>query len=92
MAQNIYDKPEFFQGYSQLGRSVHGLSGAAEQPAIRRLLPDLSGSPVVDLGCGYDWFSRFARGSGAAAMLGLDLSEKMIVTWIPSYSANRRGT
>ncbi|WP_043622529.1 bifunctional 2-polyprenyl-6-hydroxyphenol methylase/3-demethylubiquinol 3-O-methyltransferase UbiG [Ensifer sp. ZNC0028] len=78
MAQNIYDRPEFFEGYSQLGRSVHGLAGAAEWPAIRALLPDLSGNRVVDLGCGYGWFSRYAREAGAAHVLGLDLSEKMI--------------
>lgn len=78
MAQNIYDKPEFFEGYSQLGRSLHGLAGAAEWPAIRALLPDLSGKRVVDLGCGFGWFSRFARETGAAHVLGLDLSEKMI--------------
>lgn len=78
MAQNIYDKPEFFEGYSQLGRSVHGLDGAAEWPAIRAVLPDLKGSHVVDLGCGFGWFSRHAREAGAAQVLGLDLSEKMI--------------
>ncbi|WP_077960601.1 class I SAM-dependent methyltransferase [Ensifer adhaerens] len=78
MAQNVYDQPEFFEGYSQLGRSVHGLAGAAEWPAIRALLPDLSGKSVVDLGCGYGWFSRHAREAGAAQVLGLDLSEKMI--------------
>ncbi|MEK1947117.1 MAG: class I SAM-dependent methyltransferase, partial [Ensifer adhaerens] len=78
MAQNIYDKPEFFEGYSQLGRSVHGLDGAAEWPAIRAALPDLQGKRVVDLGCGFGWFSRFAREQGAARVLGLDLSENMI--------------
>lgn len=78
MAQNIYDRPEFFEGYSQLGRSVHGLAGAAEWPAIRALLPNLAGNRVVDLGCGFGWFSRFAREAGAAQVVGLDLSEKMI--------------
>lgn len=80
MAQNVYDRQEFFEGYSQLGRSVHGLAGAAEWPAIRTLLPDLSGSRVVDLGCGFGWFSRHAREAGAAQVLGLDLSEKMIAS------------
>ena len=54
MAQNIYDTPEFFAGYSQLERSVHGLEGAAEWPSIRALLPDLRGKAVLDLGCGFD--------------------------------------
>ncbi|MFB9950311.1 class I SAM-dependent methyltransferase [Rhizobium puerariae] len=78
MAQNIYDTPDFFEGYSQLGRSVHGLDGAAEWPAIRGLLPDMKGLKVVDLGCGFGWFSRFAAGEGAGSVLGFDLSEKMI--------------
>lgn len=40
MAQNIYDNPEFFAGYSQLPRQIHGLDGAPEWPAIRAMLPD----------------------------------------------------
>lgn len=78
MAQNIYDQPDFFSGYSQLGRQVHGLAGAAEWPAVKALLPDLTGRRVIDLGCGFGWFARFAREHGAAQVLGLDLSEKMI--------------
>ena len=78
MAQNIYDDPGFFEGYSRLGRSVEGLAGAAEWPALRALLPDLRGLRVVDLGCGFGWFCRWARERGAAHVLGLDLSERML--------------
>ncbi|PST22073.1 class I SAM-dependent methyltransferase [Mesorhizobium plurifarium] len=78
MAQNIYDKPEFFTGYSQLGRSLHGHDGAAEWPAIRAMLPALGNLRVVDLGCGFGWFARWARENGAAHVLGIDLSENMI--------------
>ncbi len=78
MAQNIYDNPDFFAGYSQLPRQVHGLDGAPEWPAISAMLPDLSGRRVADLGCGFGWASRWMRGQGAASVLGIDLSEKMI--------------
>jgi SAM-dependent methyltransferase len=78
MTQNIYDDPEFFAGYSRLGRSVEGLEGAAEWPALRALLPDLRGVRVVDLGCGFGWFCRWAREQGAAAVLGIDVSENML--------------
>jgi ubiquinone/menaquinone biosynthesis C-methylase UbiE len=78
MAQNIYDNPEFFEGYSRLGRSVEGLEGAAEWPALRALLPDLRGLKVLDLGCGFGWFCRWAREQGAAKVLGIDVSEKML--------------
>jgi SAM-dependent methyltransferase len=78
LAQNIYDDPEFFEGYSRLGRSVEGLGGAAEWPALRALVPELRGLRVVDLGCGFGWFCRWARQQGAAAVLGIDVSEKML--------------
>ncbi|TPM07895.1 class I SAM-dependent methyltransferase [Mesorhizobium sp. B2-3-11] len=78
MAQNIYDQPDFFAGYSQLGRSVEGLDGAAEWPALRAMLPDVAGLRIVDLGCGFGWFCRWAHEQGARQVLGLDLSEKML--------------
>nr|WP_314072626.1 class I SAM-dependent methyltransferase [uncultured Roseococcus sp.] len=78
MAQNIYDREEFLAGYSQLPRSRMGLAGAPEWPALRALLPDLQGKRVLDLGCGFGWFSRHAAEHGAARVLGLELSEKML--------------
>ncbi len=78
MTQNIYDQEDFFAGYSRLGRSVKGLEGAPEWPALRAMLPDMRGRRVVDLGCGFGWFCRFAREAGASSVLGLDLSEKML--------------
>lgn len=78
MAQNIYDNPDFFAGYSGLPRQVQGLAGAPEWPAIRAMLPDMSGKRVVDLGCGFGWASRFMFEAGARSVLGVDLSENMI--------------
>jgi ubiquinone/menaquinone biosynthesis C-methylase UbiE len=78
MTQNIYDNPEFFAGYSRLDRSVLGLDGAAEWPALRAMLPDIRGRDIADLGCGFGWFCRWARAHGAAHVLGLDVSENML--------------
>ncbi len=78
MTQNIYDDPDFFTEYAKMRRSVEGLAGAPEWPSIRRLLPDLHGLRVVDLGCGYGWFCRWARENGAAELLGIDVSERML--------------
>ena len=78
MTQNIYDDAEFFVGYSRLSRSVEGLAGAAEWPALRAMLPDLRDLKVLDLGCGFGWFCRWAREQGATQVLGLDVSEKML--------------
>jgi SAM-dependent methyltransferase len=78
MTQNIYDDEQFFEGYSRLPRSVEGLDGAPEWPALRARLPDLRGVDVLDLGCGFGWFCRWARQHGAAHALGVDVSEKML--------------
>lgn len=78
MTQNIYDDPGFFRAYSQLPRSVGGLESAPEWPALRALLPPLQNLRVVDLGCGYGWFCRWASEQGAQSVLGLDVSQKML--------------
>lgn len=78
MSQNIYDNQAFFDGYAQLPRSQFGLEAAPEWASIQAMLPDLSGKRVIDLGCGYGWFCRSAREAGAAEVLGIDLSEKML--------------
>lgn len=77
MSQNIYDNDAFFNGYATLDRSVKGLNGAPEWPDMQRLLPELTAKRVVDLGCGYGWFCRYARDRGAR-VIGLDVSEKML--------------
>lgn len=78
MNQNIYDDPDFFAGYSRLARSRLGLAGAPEWPSLRTMVGDVSGRRVVDLGCGYGWFCRWAAAEGAAAVLGIDVSARML--------------
>ena len=78
MTQNIYDDPVFFESYGRLSRSVAGLAGAPEWPAMRALLPPMHGRTAVDLGCGYGWFCRWAREEGTSRVLGIDVSEKML--------------
>ena len=78
MAQNIYDRTDFFAGYSQLRRSIDGLDGAVEWPSVRSLLPDVGGLRIVDLGCGFGWFCRWAAAQGAVEVQGCDISEKML--------------
>jgi SAM-dependent methyltransferase len=78
MSQNIYDNAQFFAGYATLDRSVKGLDGAPEWPALQRLLPDIQGKHIIDPGCGYGWFCRWAQQQGAVNVLGMDVSEKML--------------
>lgn len=78
MSQNIYDDPNFFAGYATLPRSVNGLMGAPEWNKIQSLLPSLDGKHVIDLGCGYGWFCRWARSQQAESVIGYDISVKML--------------
>ncbi|KAI8962238.1 putative methyltransferase [Daldinia sp. FL1419] len=78
MPQNNYDRQDFFENYIKLDRQVKGLEGAPEWPRLRAMLPDLNGKTVLDLGCGFGWVSRFARENGAASVLAIDISEKML--------------
>ena len=76
--ENIYDNETFFDAYAQMSRSRDGLAGAGEWRQFRDLFPDMSGMRVLDLGCGYGWHCKYAAERGAASVLGIDLSEKMI--------------
>lgn len=42
------------------------------------MLPAVAGLRVLDLGCGFGWFCRWAQQQGAARVLGLDLSQSML--------------
>lgn len=78
MSQNIYDNEAFFGKYKELRKNEFNYNNLVEQPAIRKLLPDLSEKTVLDLGCGYgnnciDFISR-----GACKVVGIDISSKML--------------
>ena len=78
MKENRYDDPIFFEKYSHMPRSEHGLEAAGEWEALQTLLPDFAHKRVLDLGCGYGWHCAYALEHGAAAVTGVDISEKML--------------
>jgi SAM-dependent methyltransferase len=78
MKENKYDNDIFFEKYSCFPRSVEGLNGAGEWHELKKLLPDFNGKRVLDIGCGFGWHCIYAAGQGAAYVLGIDISEKML--------------
>lgn len=78
MNQNKYDDPVFFSEYMKMSRSSEGLDGAGEWPIFKRMLPELKGTDVLDLGCGLGWHCRYVREQQARSVIGVDLSEKML--------------
>ena len=78
MKENIYDNDIFFEKYGQMTRSTKGLSGAGEWQYFQSLLPDFKEKRVLDLGCGYGWHCIYAMENGAASVVGIDISNKML--------------
>lgn len=78
MAQNVYDQEQFFNEYCKLPRSEKGLEGAEEWPTLRGLLGGLHDDRILDLGCGFGWFCRWARENGARQVRGIDISQNML--------------
>jgi SAM-dependent methyltransferase len=76
--QNVYDDPEFFAAYQRMREAEAGINAAVEEPALRALLPDVTGTRVVDLGCGDGRLCRYLAELGAANVLGVDPSARML--------------
>jgi len=76
--QNTYDDPEFFAGYSQLERFGPGWTKALEHPSFMALLPDVAGRRVLDLGCGAGQLAYHLAERGAAEVIAVDISERML--------------
>lgn len=76
--QHTYDDEGFFQAYAHMPRSRAGLAAAGEWGQLRPLFPQVAGKAVLDLGCGYGWHCQYAVQMGAAAVVGIDASEKML--------------
>ncbi|MBR2885766.1 MAG: class I SAM-dependent methyltransferase [Clostridia bacterium] len=76
--QNIFDNETFFNGYKALRDSDCNANDLIEQPAMRKLLPELNGKSVLDLGCGYGHNCIDFVNRGATRVVGIDISEKML--------------
>jgi SAM-dependent methyltransferase len=77
-AQNIYDDPAFFAGYSTLERFGAGWQRAMEHTDLLALLPEVDGRRVLDLGCGAGQLAHHVATAGAAEVVGVDVSERML--------------
>jgi SAM-dependent methyltransferase len=76
--QNIYDQQLFFDRYQDMRERDSGINATVEQPALRARLPILAGLHVIDLGCGDGQLCRDLAVGGAARVLGLDPSARML--------------
>jgi ubiquinone/menaquinone biosynthesis C-methylase UbiE len=73
----VYDDPAFFERYQDLRQRGAGLNDL-ERAAIIRLLPDVAGADVLDIGCGDGALGRWLAGQGAGHVLCTDPSARML--------------
>lgn len=81
MAQNMGDRPEFYNTYiKQVDRSKRETDLRVDPiwSRINPLLPEVRDKHVLDLGCGSGWFCRWAASQGAKSVVGIDLSDNML--------------
>lgn len=78
MQQIFFDIDEVFDGYQQLRDSDTNCNTLMEQPEMSRLLPDVRGKSVLDLGCGYGHNCAQFSDGGASRVVGVDISQKML--------------
>ena len=76
--QNVFDNEDFFNQYIELRSGEINLNALLEQPAMEKLLPDLNGKTVLDLGCGYGHNCLDFVNKGAKSVVGVDISQKML--------------
>jgi 2-polyprenyl-3-methyl-5-hydroxy-6-metoxy-1,4-benzoquinol methylase len=76
--QNVYDDPDFFAGYSRLERFGAGWQRAMEHEDLLALLPPVDGRRMLDLGCGAGQLAHHLATAGAAEVVGVDVSERML--------------
>ena len=76
--QNIYDNDVFFDNFRRSRESDINFNDCVETPILFSMLPDLTGKKVLDIGCGMGQHARMFSNRGAASVLGIDISEKML--------------
>ncbi len=76
--QNIYDNDVFFENFTRLRSMDINFNDVIETPIITAMLPDLKGKAVLDIGCGMGQHAVQYIRMGAASVLGIDISAKML--------------
>jgi predicted TPR repeat methyltransferase len=78
MIQNIYDNPQFFTVYKEFRDNDKGYNESIEVPAMKRLMKDIKGARVLDLGCGLGHQVGYLIEQDAENIIAVDVSQRMV--------------
>ena len=87
--RNIYDNESFFENFRGIRENAVNFNDVIETPIITAMLPDLAGKKVLDIGCGMGQHAKQYAEMGAASVLGIDISEKMLAYAGKNNAADR---
>lgn len=76
--QNIYDNDTFFEYFRSSRNNDVNFNDCIETPILLKMLPDLHGKAVLDIGCGMGQHAKQYADMGAGSVLGTDISGKML--------------
>lgn len=76
--QNIYDNDSFYENFEKIRSDKINFNDVIETPIILKMMPNLYGKKVLDIGCGMGQHALQYSKMGALSVLGIDISEKML--------------
>ena len=74
---NYYDNEKFFNGYMNIRSQELNYNNCIEEPLMLKLIGDISGRDILDIGCGTGELSA-KLAQTADFVFGLDISQKML--------------
>lgn len=72
-----YNQGDIAERYQQL-RGAQPLQARVETHSVLTLVGDVTGKTVLDVACGAGYYTRLLRKAGAARVVGMDASDRMI--------------
>ncbi|GGB03696.1 class I SAM-dependent methyltransferase [Macrococcus hajekii] len=75
---NFYDGDGLFEEFSKIRSNEVNFNDLVETPILLKMLPDLTGKSVIDIGCGMGQHAKQYAELGAKSVLGIDISYKML--------------
>jgi len=78
MIKAIYDDEQFFNNYIELRSKPDNYNDFIEQPNILRLISNVVGKKVLDIGCGFGTLTATLSKMNPIKVMGIDNSAKML--------------